>query len=143
MAGNVTVRRARTEDICRLAEWNAQLIRDERNDGPARTDELGSRLTEWLAKEYRASVFEVDGAPFGYALYRELPECVHLRHFFVAPGLRRQGLGRRAFEALRRESFPPDKRVIVEVLVWNEAGTAFWKRAGFTARYLGLTMPPA
>lgn len=143
MAGDVSARRARTEDIARLAGWNAQLIHDERNDGPMRTDELASRLREWLVKEYSASVFEADGTPFGYALYRELPECVHLRHFFVARDFRRRGLGRRAFQALRRESFPRDKRILVEVLVCNEAGTAFWKRIGFVERYLGLHMPPA
>ena len=163
----VTVRRARQEDVPQLAAWNAQLIRDERNDAAAPSDEIEPRLREWLAKDFVACVFEVasvakgrpegltapprgavSGAnvgahttPFGYAIFRDLPECVHLRHFFVDSAFRRLGLGRRAF-ALLREIFPRGKRVLVEVLVWNEPAAAFWKSVGFEARYLGLQLIP-
>jgi len=31
--------------------------------------------------------------------------------------------------------------VLVEVLVWNTQGAAFWKHVGFEERYLGLQLP--
>jgi GNAT superfamily N-acetyltransferase len=136
----VGVREAVSDDVARLASWNAQLIADEGNDAPMAVDELVMRMREWLASEYRACVFDADGTPCGYALFRDLPECTHVRHFFVEAAHRRRGVGRRAFEALRRTWFAPDKRVLVEVLVWNDRGTAFWKRIGFEERYLGLQL---
>jgi len=143
----VAVRRARQDDVPRLAAWNAQLIRDEHNDAAAPAEEIEPRLREWLAKDYVACVFEAAtsmgnaAVPFGYAIFRDLSECVHLRHFFVEPAFRRRGLGRRAFLGLR-EMFPSGKRILVEVLVGNDTGAAFWKGVGFTPRYLGLQLNP-
>ena len=136
------MRRAWAEDVPRIAAWNAQLVRDERNDNAPPLDDIEPRLREWLAKDYVACVFEAGGTPYGYAIFRDLPECVHLRHFFVEAPYRRRGYGRRAFEAIRAEMFPPGKRILVEVLVWNGPATAFWKGVGFEARYLGLQMTP-
>ena len=141
---DVAVRRARQEDVPRLAAWNAQLIRDEHNDAAAPAHEIEPRLRDWLAKDYVACVFETPvptSTSFGYAIFRDLPECVHLRHFFIESAFRRQGFGRRAFERLR-EMFPRGKRVLVEVLVWNAAAAAFWKSVGFEERYLGLQLNP-
>ena len=135
------MREAGSDDIPRLAAWNAQLIADERNDNPMPAAELAARIREWLASEYRAVVFELDGNACGYALFRDLPECTHLRHFFVEPAYRRRGVGRGAFDDLRRTRFARDKRVLVEVLVWNAQGAAFWKTVGFEERYLGLQLP--
>ena len=135
----VAVRRARQEDVPRLAAWNAQLIRDEQNDAGAPADDIEPRLREWLAKDYVACVFEADGTGFGYSIFRDLPDCVHLRHFFIEAAFRRRGFGRRAFECLR-EMFPRGKRILVEVLVWNAPAAAFWKSVGFEERYLGLQM---
>jgi GNAT superfamily N-acetyltransferase len=135
----VRVRPARTDELARLAAWNAQLISDERNDNALSGAELEVRLRDWLASEYRACVFEAGGVPFGYALFRDLPDCTHLRHFFVERAFRRRGLGRMALECLRRDAFAPDKRVLVEVLVDNPPGVAFWKAVGFQERYLGLS----
>jgi ribosomal protein S18 acetylase RimI-like enzyme len=137
----VVVRRARQEDVPRLAAWNARLIRDERNDQAAPDHEIEPRLRAWLAKDYVACVFETDSTAFGYAIFRDLPDCVHLRHFFVEAPFRRRGLGRRAFELLR-EMFPRGKRVLVEVLVGNAAAAAFWRSMGFEERYLGLQLNP-
>ena len=118
-----------------------QLIRDERHDNTMSVVELAARLREWLAGDYRAAVFEVDAAPFGYALFRELPDCMHLRHFFVE----REGSPARPRPARvrtpARSGSPADKRVLVEVLTWNAAGLAFWKSVGFAERYLGLSLP--
>ena len=138
---DVAVRRARPEDVPRLAAWNAQLIRDEHNDAAAPPDEIEPRLRDWLAKDYVACVFEADEIPFGYAIFRELHDCVHLRHFFVEAAFRRRGFGRCAFLHMR-ETFPRGKRVLVEVLVANAVGAAFWKSVGFEPRYLGMQLNP-
>lgn len=137
----VTVRRAREEDVPQLAAWNAQLVRDERNDNGLTADDIAPRLRDWMGQGFVACVIAVDGAPCGYAIYRDTVEWVHLRHFFIDAAYRRRGCGRRAFAALRA-GFPAGKRILVEVLVWNEAGAAFWKAVGFRERYLGLQMTP-
>ena len=137
---SVEVREADREDVAQLAAWNAQLIADERNDAPQPVEELALRMREWLAAEYRACIFDVDGAPCGYALFRDLPECTHLRHFYVDAAHRRQGVGAQALARLRRDWFAKDKRVLVETLVWNAQAIAFWKHEGFEERYLGLTL---
>ena len=116
-------------------------MRDEYSDSPAPADEIEPRLRDWLATDYVACVFELSATPFGYAIFRDLPDCVHVRHFFVETAFRRKGLGRRAFERLR-EMFPRGKRILVEVLVANVAGAAFWKSVGFEPRYLGLQYQP-
>jgi len=138
---DLTVRLARKDECTLLAQFNAQLIRDERHDNVMSIAELGERMREWLADDYQAYLFERRAGPIGYALFRDLPECVHLRHFFVVPECRGIGLGRRAFHRLRAEFFPVDKRVLVEVLAWNASGLAFWKSLGFGERYLGLQLP--
>jgi GNAT superfamily N-acetyltransferase len=137
----VSVRRARQEDVPRLAAWNAQLMRDEHAERAVSADEIEPRLRDWLAKDYVACVFEIASTPFGYAIFRDLPDCVHLRHFFVEAAFRRKGLGRRAFEGLR-EMFPRGKRILVEVLVANVGGAAFWRSVGFEPRYVGLQYQP-
>jgi len=141
--GTVTVRAAQAQELPRLAAWNAQLIRDEGNDSALSLEEIQARLRDWLSGGYRAYVFEVDEVAFGYAIHRDLPDCTHLRHFFVEAAFRRRGLGRRAFELLRREAFPADRRTLVEALVSNAAGVAFWQSVGFTQRYVGLQLAPA
>jgi len=140
-AARVRVRRARADELPRLAAWNAQLIRDERHDNVMGEAELESRLRDWLAGEYRACIFEAGGTAFGYALFRDLPDCTHLRHFYVERAFRRRGLGRMALERLREDAFAPDKRILVEALVHNLPGVAFWKAVGFQERYLGLSLP--
>ena len=137
-------RRARprgVDEVERLAAWNMQLIRDERHDNThERRGARGRDCANGWPSDYRAcGVRDRRARPFGYALFRELPDCMHLRHFFVEREVRRRGLGRRAFERLRRRGFPRDKRVLVEVLTWNAAGLAFWKSVGFSERYLGLS----
>jgi len=139
----VQVRPARAGERGRIAAWNVQLIRDEGNESSLTLADVEARLREWLAADYHASVFEVDGVPFGYAVHRELADCTHLRHFFVEAAYRRRGLGRQAFAGLRRDVFPADRRILVEALVTNGAGLAFWQSIGFAQRYVGLQMGPA
>ena len=138
----VVLREPTADDLSRLGEWNAGLIRDEGHDNPMTVAELTLRMREWLAGEYRARIFVCDGIDAGYALYRELPEFVHVRQFYVLPERRRRGIGAAALGALREHEFPAGKRVLVEAMTWNAAALAFWRACGFCDRYVGLEAPP-
>src|ERR1700724_1855446 len=89
----VVLRQPTADDLSRLGEWNAGLIHDEGHDNPMTVAQLIERMRDWLAGEYRARIFVRDGVDTGYALYREVPEFVHLRQFYVAPERRRRGIG--------------------------------------------------
>jgi ribosomal protein S18 acetylase RimI-like enzyme len=137
----LVVRRASARDIRRVARWNRELIEDERHENAMSADVLAGRLRTWLVEDYQICVFEAKGEPAGYALFRELPEWLHLRHFFVARTHRRMGVGRRAFAKLVESFFPHGKRVLVEVLVTNRTAVAFWASLGFGERYVGMQYP--
>jgi GNAT superfamily N-acetyltransferase len=77
-----------------------------------------------------------------YALFRQTPEWIHLRQFFVARDCRRRGIGARAVALLRDVVFPDDKVVLVEAMAWNHAALSFWRTVGFTDRYVGLEWRP-
>ncbi len=136
------LRQPQAADMPRLGEWNAALIRDEGHDNPMTPVELSGRMRDWLAGEYRAHIFVCDGVDAGYALYREVPEFVHLRQFYVASGSRRRGIGTAALRALMEVAFPAGKRILVEAMARNEAALAFWHASGFADRYVGLESPP-
>jgi predicted acetyltransferase len=129
-------------DLDLLAGWNHQLIRDEGHRNPMTVSELEQRMRGWLATEYRAVIFAGGGEPLAYALYRESPEEVYLRQFFVRRDRRRMGVGRQAMALLRREIWPPGKRLTVEVLCRNEAGLAFWRAVGYCDYSLALEIVP-
>ena len=105
--------------------------------------ELEQRMKGWLAAEYAAVIFENDGAVAADALYREQPEEIYLRQFFVARGRRRQGLGRAAFGLLRSQIWPAHKRLTVDVLAQNVAAIAFWRAVGCRDYSLKLEILPA
>jgi GNAT superfamily N-acetyltransferase len=138
----VVLRQPQDTDLLRLGEWNAALIRDEGHDNPMTAAELSERMRDWLAGEYRAHIFVCDGVEAGYALYRELPEFVHLRQFYVALESRRRGIGTAALRALMDLEFPAGKRVFVEAMARNEVALAFWRASGFADRYIGLESSP-
>lgn len=135
-------RPATAADLPLLAEWNHRLIRDEGHRNPMTIEELRARMADWLAGEYDAVIFTVEELPVGYALYRETDDEVHLRQFFVVPERRREGLGRRAIEILRRQVWPPTKRLTVEVLTANRAALRFWRAAGYSDYCLTLEIRP-
>jgi GNAT superfamily N-acetyltransferase len=139
---SVVLRQPRADDLLRLGEWNAALIRDEAHDNPMTIAELAERLRNWLAGEYHARIFVCDGADTGYALYRNLPDWVHLRHFYITPERRRRGIGAAALRALVEFEFPVAKRVVVEAMASNDAALAFWRASGFVDRYIGLESSP-
>ncbi len=135
-------RHATLNDCALLAGLNHQLIRDEGHRNQMTIPELEQRLRGWLASEYAAVIFEDGGEVVAYALYREQPEEIYLRHFFVVRHRRREGLGRRVVEILRSGIWPAGKRLTVEVLVQNSAAVAFWRMAGFKDYSLKLEILP-
>lgn len=135
--------RLATPADCRLlAEFNAQLIRDEGHRNPMSVAELAERMRAWLAGEYRAVIFAAEQGPVGYALFREEPEHIYLRQFFVQHDSRRQGIGRAAIEHLVRNEWPRHKRIRLDVLVGNTAAIAFWHSVGFADYCLTMEREP-
>lgn len=139
----MNLRAATPADIDTLAELNHQLIADEGADNPMSVRQLAERMAEWLVGRYRATLFEEDGAPVAYALYRDDGESIYLRQFFVARDRRRTGVGRDAITRLVDEVFPPGKRVVVEVLAKNARAMAFWHAMGFVDYFMTLERPAA
>jgi predicted acetyltransferase len=139
----ISFRFATLADCRALAELNHQLIRDEGHRNPMTVPELDQRMRSWLAGEYRAVFFEADGGIVAYALFREEPEEIYLRHLFVVRHKRRQGVGRKAVEILRSQIWPRDKRLTVEVLVANTNAVAFWRAVGYSDHALRLEIMPA
>lgn len=139
------LRAATADDASQLALWNRELIEDEGHDNAMSIGELEARMRIWLTTEYRAIVFEEPAASGlrGYALFRDTPEWIHLRQFFVARDCRRRGIGARAVALLRGTVFAPDKPVLVEAMTWNHAALSFWRAVGFADRYVGLESRPA
>ena len=144
-ADGLTFRVAAAADLPQLASWNQQLIEDEGHDNRMSLDQLMARMRDWLRTEYQALIFEDPAAPapLAYALFRDTPEWVHVRQFFVARDCRRRGIGARAVALLRDSVFPPGKPVIVEAMAWNQPALSFWRAVGFADRYVGLESRPA
>ena len=99
-------------------------------------------MRRWLSGQYKATLFALGEEIVAYALWREQPDVIQLRHFFVIRGFRRLGLGRQAMRMLVEEIWSPGKRVRVEVLVTNAAGVAFWRSVGFRDYALTLEREP-
>jgi GNAT superfamily N-acetyltransferase len=134
-------RPATDADLGLLAEWNHQLIRDEGHRNPMTVEQLAGRMRTWLQGEYRAVIFSAE-EPMGYALYKQQEELVYLRQFFVRRDRRRNGIGRAAFEVLRREIWPAGVRLTVDVLCGNAGGVAFWRSVGCQDYCLTLEIMP-
>lgn len=128
---SLTYRTATRADLGLLADWNHQLIRDEGHPNAMTVPELAERVRGWLAGEYTAAVFCLDGELVAYALHREDPGQVYLRHPFVAHDRRRRGIGREAVRLLLTKILPAGQRVRVECLTGNARGLAFWRAVGF------------
>jgi len=122
---------ATAADSSLLGMMNHQLIRDEGHRNRMTVPELEQRMAGWLATDYRAVIFEQDGAASGYALFRREPDYMYLRQFYVKRDRRRQGIGRSAVQWLAANAWKPKERIRIEVLAANEAGIAFWRSIGF------------
>ncbi len=124
-------RTASTVDAPLLAEMNRQLIVDEGHRNRMSLAELEDRIAEWLRGDYRAALFEDGGQVVGYALYRTEPDHVYLRQFFVVADRRRQGVGRAAFDWLRKNAWQNLPRIRLDVLISNQQAIAYWRTIGF------------
>ena len=88
-------------------------------------------MQSWLGGEYQAIIFEDDAGIAGYSLYRQEPEHIYLRQFYVERNRRRQRIGRTAIAWLMENAWKKAKRVRLEVLIANYEGAAFWRAVGF------------
>jgi predicted acetyltransferase len=133
-------RAATAADLPILARMNQQLIEDERHRNPMNLAELESRMRSLLESDYAATLFESEGQIVAYALWREEPEWVYLRQFFVVRDYRRCGIGSRAIRNLTDQIWPPGKRIRVNVLIGNQPALEFWRAVGFVDYLITLEM---
>ena len=141
MTADLEYRFATVADSPLLAEMNQQLIQDEGHRNPMTLAQLEQRMRGFLNGEYRVVLFSRSSEPVGYALFRDEPEFVYLRQFFVAAACRRQGIGRAAIEWMRRHAWTGSQRVRLDVLIGNAQGLAFWRAVGFADYCLTLELP--
>lgn len=139
---NLAWRHAMEADLDRLAEWNHQLIQDEGARNPVSVAQLSERMKGWLQGEYRGVIFTAGDNAVAYAVYRPENDHIHLRQLFVCRHRRREGIGRRSIELLRRQIWPRDVRLAVEVLCANHRAVAFWRSMGFRDYSLLLEITP-
>jgi GNAT superfamily N-acetyltransferase len=125
-------RMASAADAPLLGEMNYQLIRAEGHRNPMSLVELQSRMASWLVDGYQAVLFEDDGGPAGYVLFRREADHIYLRQLFVRHQRRRQGVGRSAVGWLIENLWHDEPRIRVDVLVGNQAAIEFWRSVGFT-----------
>ena len=116
-----------------LADINQQLIQDEWGGGGMPLAHLEARMRRWIEEdEYRAILFQEDGATVAYSLVSIDEDSAYIRHFFVLHEHRGRGVGRRAIETLLGEIIPAGLRITLDVLASNTVGHAFWRAAGFS-----------
>ncbi|MBM3837829.1 MAG: GNAT family N-acetyltransferase [Verrucomicrobia bacterium] len=137
----MTCRLATLADLDLLAALNEQLMQDEGHPNDLTRQQLADRMRTWLQGEHRAVIFEEGQDLVAYALYcvgerSPTDRFIFLRHFFVQRPLRRKGIGREAVRLLLTEVFPPNARVLLDVLYHNQAARAFWQKLGFTEHCL-------
>ncbi len=130
-SGPLAYRAAEPEDAPMLAALNQQLIEDEHHRNAMTLPELETRMRDMLAGDYTATVFEREGGVVAYALWRDEPEYVYLRQFFVDRDWRRRGIGTQVVHLLLDEVFPARKRIRLNVLIGNRPALAFWRAVGF------------
>lgn len=136
-------RNATIDDLDTLARLNLELVQDEGHRHRKKPLQwIKERMEALLQGGYKAVIFEKGPEIAAYALYRETEDEVHLRHFFVSRGKRRQGLGAEACRILKDEIWPRRKRLTVGVLVSNTEAHEFWKSFGFRDYAIELEIPP-
>jgi GNAT superfamily N-acetyltransferase len=131
---------ATAADLPILARMNQQLIEDERHRNPMNLAELETRMRSMLDGDYTATLFEWDRRLVAYALWREEPDWVYLRQFFVVRDCRRRGIGSQALHRLTGEIWQSGKRIRVNVLVGNQPALEFWRAVRFVDYLVTLEM---
>jgi GNAT superfamily N-acetyltransferase len=127
-------------DIPTLARMNQQLIEDEGHRDRLSLHQLEARMRSLLDGDYTATLFEWDSQIVAYGLWRDEPDWVYLRQFFVARDCRRRGIGAHAARLLTDEVLPADKRIRVNVLIGNRPALEFWRAVGFVDYLITLEM---
>ena len=135
-------RLASDKDLDLLASWNHQLIQDEGHRNRMSVNQLKERMREWITTDYTAIVFSLSDEPVAYALFRENPNEVYLRQFFVRRDKRQQGIGQEAISLLSQRVWSNSKRLTVEVLCQNQSGIDFWRSVGYKDYCLTLEIMP-
>lgn len=140
-------RLATLDDVNLLAGLNQQLSQDEGQLSGLTFEQVAERLRTWLGNDYRAVIFEQSNEVVAYALYCigerfEGDRFIFLRHFFVQRAHRRRGIGREAMRLLLKDVFPPNARILLDVLFQNQGARDFWKRIGFKEHCLTLEWAP-
>jgi GNAT superfamily N-acetyltransferase len=133
MNSPVSLRAATHHDGTLLGRWNVAIIREEGHRNAMTESELKTRMQGWIASgEYRVHMVIVAHESVGYICWRAegLHEIV-VRQCFVAPPMRRQGIGRSALALLKSDVWPKSARISVDVLATNSVGIAFWRACGF------------
>jgi predicted acetyltransferase len=125
------IQKAKLRDCPILAKMNYLLIRDEGHRNPMNQAQLAWRMKKWLEGEYSAYLVKLAEVPIGYCLYRKDKEFVYIRQFFIERVYRKRGLGRKAFNLLRKQAWEKASLLRMEVLVRNKIGIRFWKVMGF------------
>ncbi|MEM8561044.1 MAG: GNAT family N-acetyltransferase [Pseudomonadota bacterium] len=110
---------------------NFQLIQDEGHRNAMHVSELEDRMSSWLSADYSAAIFEDGPQCLGYSLWRDEPQHIYIRQFFIQPSHRREGIGSSAMDVLRKEYWQ-GRRLRLEVLIDNTRAQAFWHSVGFS-----------
>lgn len=123
---------AELADVPSLAEASMQFLIDTGAPVRPHPAELEKLWTERLGTEDRAVIFDVDGRPAAYALYRPEGDVIRLEQFWVRREKRGRGIGRSAFLLLREEILAPGLRIQVEAPSGSTGAIAFFRSMGFT-----------
>ena len=138
----VHVRPARKVDVPILASMNEELIRAEWGPATLSIGQLTARMTTFLERGYEAHIIESGDDMIGYVLFRRDVDHVFVRHFYVSPGQRRSGVGRRAFEWMSEKVWSGE-RVVLQVRSGHDQALRFWEALGFRERFVALEWSPA
>lgn len=125
------IEKAKPDDSSKLAQMNYCLIRDEGHRNHMNRTQLTRRMRIWLKGDYHACLFNEHGKIIGYCLYRKENDFTYIRQFYIERDFRKQGLGRKAFDQLRKVIWKKASNLRLDVLVGNKSGIGFWKSMGF------------
>jgi GNAT superfamily N-acetyltransferase len=128
-------------DLDLLADWNRQLILDDRHRNAMTVAQLRERMRGWLMGEYQAVIFS-ESEPVAHALFKREEGLVHLRQFFVRRDKRRIGIGSAAIGLLRKEIWPQSARLTVDALCRDNGTVDFWRSVGYRDYSLTLEIMP-
>lgn len=135
----MSIRPAGIDDLDALARMNVDLRADERIDNVMTDAEVKNRMRGFLrGKTYRVHVFQENSGIVGYSVVDITKTPAYMRQFFIDRNSRRKGLGRKFFHMLMG-ALGVDT-IDVEVLAWNEAAVEFYKKIGFSPRYVGMRL---